>query len=70
MATHCNVLAWETPWTEEPGSPQPLGSQSWTELSDRTTKLTYYSFYILLSLLIFYSEFCSSETLVCVFLFL
>ena len=30
-----SILAWETPWTEEPGGLQPLGSQkSWTRLSD------------------------------------
>ena len=27
MATHYNILAWKTPWTEEPGSLQPMGSQ-------------------------------------------
>ena len=27
MATHFSVLAWETPWTEDPGGLQPLGSQ-------------------------------------------
>ena len=27
MATHSNVLAWELPWTEEPGSLQGTGSQ-------------------------------------------
>ena len=27
MATHSNVLAWKTPWTEEPDGLQPLGSQ-------------------------------------------
>ena len=27
MATHCSVLAWETPWTEEPGGLQPMGPQ-------------------------------------------
>ena len=21
MATHCSILAWEIPWTEEPGRP-------------------------------------------------
>ena len=26
MATHSSVLAWETPWTEEPGGLQTLGS--------------------------------------------
>ena len=27
MATHCSVLAWRIPWTEEPGRLQPMGSQ-------------------------------------------
>ena len=27
MATHSNILAWETPWTEAPGGLQSLGSQ-------------------------------------------
>ena len=27
MATHFNILAWEIPWTEEPGGLQSLGSQ-------------------------------------------
>ena len=27
MATHSNVLAWEIPWTEEPGGLQSTGSQ-------------------------------------------
>ena len=30
MATHSSLLAWRTPWTEEPGGPQSLGSQGWT----------------------------------------
>ena len=25
MATHSSILAWETPWTEEPGGLQSLG---------------------------------------------
>ena len=33
MATHCNILAWEIPWTEEPGRLQSMGSQSQTWLS-------------------------------------
>ena len=28
MATHSSILAWETPWTEEPGGLQSMGSQS------------------------------------------
>ena len=27
MATHYNILAWEIPWTEEPGGLQSMGSQ-------------------------------------------
>ena len=27
MATHCSILAWEIPWTEEPGRLQSMGSQ-------------------------------------------
>ena len=27
MATHSSILAWETPWTEEPGRLQSLGLQ-------------------------------------------
>ena len=26
-ATHSSILAWRTPWTEEPGGPQSMGSQ-------------------------------------------
>ena len=25
MATHCNILAWRIPWTEEPGGLQSIG---------------------------------------------
>ena len=39
MATHSSILAWKTPWTEEPGGLQSMGSpwghkKSWTRLSD------------------------------------
>ena len=27
MATHSSVLAWEIPWTEDPGGQQNIGSQ-------------------------------------------
>ena len=27
MATHINILAWEIPWTEEPGGLQSMGLQ-------------------------------------------
>ena len=32
MTTHSNILAWEIPWTEEPGGLQSMGSQ----MSDKT----------------------------------
>ena len=35
MATHSSILAWEIPWTEEPGGLPSIGSQtSQTQLSD------------------------------------
>ena len=27
MATHCSILAWRIPWTEEPGGYSPWGHQ-------------------------------------------
>ena len=27
MATHSSILAWEIPWTKEPGGLQSMGSQ-------------------------------------------
>ena len=36
-ATHSSILAWEIPWTEEPGRLQPTGSQ--TVGHDLSTKL-------------------------------
>ena len=36
-ATHSSIIAWEIPWTEEPGGLQSMGSQkSWTWLDDYT----------------------------------
>ena len=35
ITTHSSVLAWETPWTKEPGGLQFMRSQQhWTQLSD------------------------------------
>ena len=35
MATHSNILAWEIPWTEEPGELQSTGLwKIQTQLSD------------------------------------
>ena len=36
MATHSSILAWKIPWTEEPGRPQSMGLQSWTQLNVST----------------------------------
>ena len=33
MATHSSLLAWEIPWTEEPGGLQSMGSQ--TDMTER-----------------------------------
>ena len=33
MATHLSILAWRTPWKEEPGGLQSIGSQNQTELT-------------------------------------
>ena len=38
MATHSSILAWEIPWTEEPGRLQPVDGKE----SD-TTELTEHS---------------------------
>ena len=48
MATHSSILAGKIPWTEEPGGPQSMGSQSWTQLSMHALiSLRTYSFIIL-----------------------
>ena len=37
MATHLSILAWEIPWTEEPGGLQSMGvTNNWARLSDST----------------------------------
>ena len=43
MATHSSILAWEIPWTEEPGRLQSMGSQE----SDMTYQLNYRQSYLL-----------------------
>ena len=40
MATHSSLLAWRTPWREDPGGLQSMGSQSRTQLSDLTLTRT------------------------------
>ena len=47
MAAHSSILAWEIPWTEEPGELQSMGLQkSRTGLSDLTTTIHINDFYI------------------------
>ena len=42
MATHSSILAWEIPWTEEPGGLQSMGLQkNWLGLSDYTITKMY-----------------------------
>ena len=36
MGTHFSILAWEIPWTEEPGGLQPLGSPTGLQELDTT----------------------------------
>ena len=38
MTTHCSILAWKIPWTEDPGGLQSMGSQRVGY--DRVTKHT------------------------------
>ena len=42
MATHSSLLAWEIPWTEEPGGLQSMGSQE----SDMRVTNTHVRFYV------------------------
>ena len=41
MATHCSILAWRIPWTEESGRLQPMGSQSQTQIQSDWITLLY-----------------------------
>ena len=34
MATHSSILAWEIPWTEEPGGLQSMDLENQTQLSE------------------------------------
>ena len=40
VATHSSILAWRTPWTEEPGGLQSMGSQRVGQ-TERLTLLDY-----------------------------
>ena len=47
MATHSSILAWEIPWTEEPGGLQSMGLQEldMTKRLNHTSSDTFYSFW-------------------------
>ena len=34
MATHFSILAWKSPWTEEPGRLQSMGLQDWARMHE------------------------------------
>ena len=55
-ATHSSILAGRTPWTEEPGGLQSIGSQrvghDWSDLAQHSTHNPHKSFWLLLLLLL------------------
>ena len=38
MANHSGIHAWRIPWTQKSDGLQSMGSQSWTRLSDFTSR--------------------------------
>ena len=38
METHFSILAWEIPWTEEPGALQSMGSQKESDMTEQLNK--------------------------------
>ena len=59
MAIHSSILAWEVPWTEEPGGLQSTGSQRTGH--NRGTKRTYTCMHAQSALMLF--KFCKVYTL-------
>ena len=45
MATHLSILAWRTPWKEEPGGLQSIGSQNWTRLKQLSAHTFFFEVY-------------------------
>ena len=43
MAPYSSTLAWKTPWLEEPGRLQSMGSLSWTQLSNFTVTFHFHA---------------------------
>ena len=44
MSTHSSILAWEIPWTEEPGGLQSMGSQRIRNISCKEVTTNIFSF--------------------------
>ena len=38
MANYSSILAWEIPWTEEPGALQSVGSQKESDMTEQLNK--------------------------------
>ena len=54
MTTHSSILAWEIPWTEEPGVLQSMGCKE----SDTTARLTlYFPLLNIIVVIILFTEF-------------
>ena len=45
MATHSSILAWRSPWTEEPGGLQPRGSQESDTMGCTHTMISKFGFW-------------------------
>ena len=76
MATQSSILSWKSPWTEDVGGLQSIGSQSWIQLSNWTTTIpteSWFCFCILfhslctisLSLSLLYYEVLRSQPTFC-----
>jgi len=44
MATHSSILAWRSPWTEEPGRLQSMGQKE-SEMTNQLTLTHFFQFY-------------------------
>jgi len=47
MATHCSILAWRIPWTEEPGGLQSMGTFFITVPPGKPPELSHTSLYLI-----------------------
>ena len=64
MASHSSILAWKTPWTEEPGGLQSTGSQrvrrDWSDLSHSCIFITVVLFLSLPNPMLYVTSFCKT----------